>query len=315
MDPAIKKIFVHANYEDYAQGVESLKARYLEFPRNVSIETMVRCNAKCSFCPYPESPRKGQEMKDELFYKIVEELTEIPQSHLFGITLTRINEPLLDSRLRKFSNVIAERLPSAKQQFWTNGTMLKEGIFEWMTQYSDANLNVSLNSVYEDEHIQMMGFGLKAVFRGLDYLHRLVEAGRFRLPVILCAPFINEQKAKEYGIYCRKRWPRFRPVIRPFFQWMGEINAGAKERDNSVDKNSVIHQAAAFPCGQWFDLHILANGYTTKCCIDEKGHVGEAAFDVRFRHVLDIYREGRELRELLPARSGTKECKRCLHLG
>ena len=316
MDAITKLPFIQADYEGYSGSVENLKAQFLDYPRAVSIETLVKCNSKCSFCPYPKSPRRGQIMSDELFHKISAELCGIPSSHTFTITLHRINEPLLDRRMQGFSDVIAEKLPTAIQQFWTNGTMLKEGTFEWMTHYPRATLTVSLNSVNEEEHVRMMGFGLEGVFRGLDYLHRLVESGQFSLPVMLCAPFKNEQQAREYGDVCSRRCPLFRPAIRPYFKWMGGTGVGAEHRNSTGLPGVEENRVAGFPCGQWFDLHILANGCVTKCCIDESGYGGEAAFDVRYRHVLDIYQLGRGLRERLPARSDMMGgCEGCLHLG
>jgi hypothetical protein len=254
-------------------------------------------------------------MPEELFHKIINDLSRIPHTQTFLITLHRINEPLLDRRMQDFSRVVAEKLPSAIQQFWSNGTMLRRGAFEWMTRYPRANLNISLNSVNEDEHVKLMGFGLKQVFRGLDYLHRLAESGDFPLPVMLCAPFQNEGQALEYEVYCRRRWPLFNPAIRPFFQWMGDSGAGADHRSASGLPAPKAWGTARFPCAQWFDLHILANGYVTKCCIDETGHAGETAFDVRTHDVLDIFQAGKGLRETLPERASVGGCAGCLHLG
>lgn len=314
MVTASKLPFIQADYHGYPASIASLKAIYLDFPRNVGIETQVKCNAKCSFCPYPTSPRQGQEMSDELFHKIVNDLSRIPHSHSFGITLHRINEPLLDRRMLGFCQLVAEKLPSANQQFWTNGTMLKEGAFEWMTQYARASLTISLNSVNEEEHVRLMGFGLESVFRGLDYLHRLTESRKFTLPVALCAPFQNEEKAAAYQAECSKRWPLFKPAIRPFFQWMGASDAGGEHRLASGLPSPSAQQAAKFACGQWFDLHILANGYVTKCCIDETGYAGEATFDALNNNVLDIYQAARSKRANLPPRREAG-CEGCFHLG
>jgi sulfatase maturation enzyme AslB (radical SAM superfamily) len=315
MDISKRIPFIQANYDDYPVTVEKLRAKYFDYPRAISIETQVKCNAKCSFCPYPKSPRQGQVMPDELFHKIINDLGCIPRNHRFMITLHRINEPLLDRRMQGFCQVIAEKVPSAIQQFWTNGSMLNEGAFEWMALYPRANLTVSLNTVNEMEHIRMMGFGLKGVFRGLDYLHDLTEAGKFNLPVTLCAPFQNEQQAQHYTKICCDRWPKFNPAIRPFFRWMGDSGAGAEQRSCYSLAASNANQVTDYPCAQWFDLHILANGFVTKCCIDETGWGGKSKYDVRENHVLDIYQSAQSLREILPRRSMINNCTECFHLG
>lgn len=243
--------FIQADYAGYPAQTAGLKSNYLEYPRYVSIETQVACNAKSSFCPYPASPRQGQKMSDEVFLKIINDLRRIPQSHTFGITLHRINEPLLDQRMEDFCSIVAGQLPNAAQQFWTNGTMLKKGDFEWMTQYPKAFLTVSLNSVIEEEHMKLMGFGLDSVFQGLDYLHQLFETGKFTLPVTLCAPFINEQQASGYLNECKRRWPLFNPVVRPVFQWMGESGSGAEYRATDGLSESIVTEVPQFACGQW----------------------------------------------------------------
>ena len=307
--------FVQANYRSYPETVRNLQRSHSKFPRTVSIETQVKCNAKCGFCPYPESPRQGEEMSDELFYKIINDLSEIPNTHDFRITLCRINEPLLDKRLQRFHEVIAEKLPSAKAQFWSNGTMLREGLFEWMAEHKNATLTISLNAVDEEDHVRLMGIGLKRVFPNLDYVHRLAEAGRFPLTVLLVAPFESEEQAQRVENYCKDRWPLFTPGVRPFFVWVGGDESGKSERETSNAPDEMAVKAVEFSCAQWFDLHVLANGYATRCCIDETGFVGQPKYDMRNRHALDVFAESAALRAELPARSSVSGCEGCRHLG
>ena len=306
---------IQADYDAYPAAVAGLQQAYLQYPRNVSIETQVKCNAKCGFCPYPTSPRRGQEMPDERFEKLIADLSAIPHSHPFAITLHRINEPLLDRRMQRFSRLVADRLPSASQQFWSNGTMLKEGGFEWMGEYPRASLSISLNSMDEDEHVQLMGLSLAPVLRGLDYLHTLVESGKFTLPVTLCAPYKSHASANRYLTSSRARWPLFTPAVRPFFEWMGASHAGSEHRIEFGLPSPKAHRATTFACAQWFDLHVLASGYVTKCCIDETGHDGDPAFDTAQHDVLTIYRNTLAQRMNLPARSTIAGCEGCKHLG
>ena len=315
MESPVALNLIQADYDAYPTSVAALQGTYTHYPRNVSIETQVKCNAKCSFCPYPTSPRRGEEMSTELFERIVDDLSAIPHSHAFGITLHRINEPLLDRRMQKFSRLVAERLPSASQQFWSNGTMLKEGGFEWMSDYANANLSISLNSMDEEDHVQMMGLSLAPVLKGLDYLHSLVDSGKFTLPVTLCAPYQSKDSASRYLEASRARWPRFNPVVRPFFEWMGDSHAGGEQRIRFGLPSLSAHRATTFACAQWFDLHVLASGYVTKCCIDETGHRGDQDFDASQNNLLTIYRQTLAQRMNLPARSTVAGCEGCKHLG
>ncbi len=306
---------VQANYDSYPESVRKLQDSHLRFPRVVSIETQVKCNAKCSFCPYPESPRQGQEMTEELFLKIIDDLTAIPVSHAFRITLSRINEPLLDRRLRYFHEVIADKLPSATPQFWSNGTMLREGLFEWMAYHSGATLTISLNSMDEEEHKELMGFGLKRVLTNLDYVHKLAEAGEFPLRVFLVAPYKSDQQADRIESTCIERWPLFTPGIRPFFKWVGGSGKGEEHRAASKGLTTTSQKAQHFTCAQWFDLHILASGYVTKCCIDESGFNHNETYNVSHRNALEIFAESARLRQQLPDRTTVEGCEGCQHLG
>ncbi|MCF6267619.1 MAG: hypothetical protein L3J57_13900 [Desulfuromusa sp.] len=159
----------------------------------------------------------------------------------------------------------------------------------------------------------MMGFGVEKVFENLDYLHRLVDSGKFTLPVTLVAPFISKPQASVFTAVCQIRWPLFRTGVRPFFKWRGETNSGFSPEE-VIDAEEMA-KVEKFPCGQWFDLHILANGYVTKCCIDETGFSGNSDYDVSKHNVLDIYRKWRHRRESLPPRASVDGCAGCYHLG
>lgn len=308
--------FIQADYATYAENVRQLKSRYASYPRAISIETQVRCNAKCGFCPYPSSPRQGEEMSTDLFYKLLDDLAEIPESHVFNIALHRINEPLLDSRMREFHEAFAKQHPQAGHSFFSNGTTLKTGAFEWMGEFAKASLTISLNSMDEDRHKELMGFGLKAVSSNLDYLHELILGDQFKPTVTLCAPHLGDEHSMAFTQACQQRWPKFKIAIRPFFQWMGSTPSGGDHRGVAgLPSNPQSLLLDQLPCGQWFDLHILANGYVTKCCIDETGHRGHARYDIRRNNALAIYRERDDYRDSLPSRCNVRDCQGCFHLG
>lgn len=312
-----KPNFSQADYAGYANTLLRGKDNYQQYPRTVSIETLVKCNAKCGFCPYPNSTRQGQEMTPELFMKLLDDLSGIPPNHSFVITLCRLNEPLLDARLQVFHGKIASRFPNATILFWSNGTTLKKGAFEWMSDFQRAALIISLNSVDEEEHMALMGFGLKVVNQNLDHLHGLVEQQQFKLPVKLSAPYHDDPQAEKFTKACKERWPKFGTAVRPYFQWMGESAAGLEYKTEAglPGKYGETSDAEQIPCGQWFDIHVLANGYVTKCCIDETGYQGQERFNAAQRNLLSIYRERDNLKSTLPARVEVLACKGCTHLG
>lgn len=76
------------------------------FPLVVQVQTINRCNASCSFCPYPYAVHLQEKrvMDDELYSKIVDECTSEPG--LLDFVPMSKNEPLLnvkmEERIREF---------------------------------------------------------------------------------------------------------------------------------------------------------------------------------------------------------------------
>jgi sulfatase maturation enzyme AslB (radical SAM superfamily) len=106
----------HGN--SYQSQVVALRdGPYMDFPAKVTVETMVLCNAVCDFCPYPVLERKGQIMPDSLIEKILCELEDIPNRPAFEVSLSRVNEPFLDTRIFDISAEIERRFPEARNFF------------------------------------------------------------------------------------------------------------------------------------------------------------------------------------------------------
>lgn len=94
--------------------------------RQVMLETMNRCNGKCSFCPanVNDEKREFKKMSDTLIDKIIAELVDM---HFQGnIFLSINNEPFLDIRILSIAKKVKKFLPKSKICLITNGTLLTE---------------------------------------------------------------------------------------------------------------------------------------------------------------------------------------------
>ena len=188
--------------------IESQK--FLAYPRIVSIETLVLCNARCSFCAYPDSERKGEKLSSELFYKIIDDLS-VNNNSPMAMTLARINEPLLDKRLQEFSEHILSTFPKTNYTIWSNGSQLTSKNVNWISELQgNISLQVSLNSINEKEHDLFMGIGLKDILNNLDYVHNHTS-----IKCALHAPFISIEQKEVFTKYCEQRWPNFQSSLRP----------------------------------------------------------------------------------------------------
>lgn len=135
---------------------------------HVEIETINRCNGKCSFCPvniYSDS-REYMIMTDELYKKIMGELHEIGYSG--KLALFSNNEPFLDPQLIDRLKYARDLLPKARMHLFTNGSVLTVEKFKRAIEFLDELIidNYDQNLIltpanqkiydYCDNHIELM---------------------------------------------------------------------------------------------------------------------------------------------------------------
>lgn len=117
--------------------VEKRSNRFSELPRKIEIETINRCNGKCSFCPVNanEPQRPYAKMSEELFVKIIDELQDLGYRN--KISLFSNNEPLLDERIIDWHKYAKEKLYNAIFILYTNGTLLTIEKLTVLMKYCD----------------------------------------------------------------------------------------------------------------------------------------------------------------------------------
>ena len=118
--------------------------------QSIEIETINRCNGKCSFCPiniYDDS-RPYTKMKTKLFESIIDQLSMM--NYRGRVSLFSNNEPLLDKRIVNFAEYTYEHLPEACKIIYTNGTLLNRDIFKNLVKY----LDILCIDVYFDDDIR-----------------------------------------------------------------------------------------------------------------------------------------------------------------
>lgn len=107
-------------------------------PSLIEIETINKCNNDCSFCPanYKVDKRERLEMNDELFEKIINDLSDLQFSGT--VSLHSNNEPLLDKKLIKREKYLREKLPFARNILFTNGILLNISNIKELEKYIDC---------------------------------------------------------------------------------------------------------------------------------------------------------------------------------
>ena len=141
----------------YNRFIKKMDLNNLPLFEYIEIETINRCNGKCSFCPVNinQPQRKYAMMEDHLFYKIINELSDI--NYKGNIALFSNNEPFLDKRISDFCMITRKKVPKSKITLSTNGILLTKEKFDAIIPYIDSLIinNYSDDGVIQDSVRQL----------------------------------------------------------------------------------------------------------------------------------------------------------------
>lgn len=121
-------------------------------PQYIEIETLNRCNGKCSFCPVNanEIQRPYCKMTRETFQTIILQLQMV--GYKGRLALFSNNEPFLDDRIVEFAKYAREKLPEAYIYIDTNGTIIKLDTFKEIIGYLDClNFDIYKDNLEESD--------------------------------------------------------------------------------------------------------------------------------------------------------------------
>lgn len=270
--------------------LEFLRENYLDQPNEVSIETLARCNAACTFCPYPTIERKGHKMPDELLYRLVDEMAEFEKPFMFSPF--KVSEPLLDKRLFPLLEAVNDRVPQAKIRIFSNGAALTWANAEKLAQVDNLDLCISVNSHIKEEYEPLMSLNFDRMLKHVDQLH----GSDFPHPVSV----LKVGADPEFKAFCEDRWPHFETILVKKDGWLGYTDADNTEVPDTQ-------------CARWFELSIVSTGIVSLCCMD-----GEAAFpigDVNKQTMLEVYNSPhwRDRRERMISRREIHPCSTCTY--
>lgn len=260
-----------------------MRSEFLDYPIEVSVETMALCNARCTFCPYPTIDRKGEKMPDELLNKLVDEMVSWDREVYFSPF--KLSEPLLDKRMLPLCESINERSDKMVLRIFSNGSALTPQNIEGLAKLRRvAQLWVSLNSHIPEEYEKLMGLKFDRTAKNLDYLH---EQDFPHAVMLSTVGYPNEP----FRRYCFDRWPKFESMAIKKDAWLGYTEAQVTEVPDTA-------------CSRWFELSITARGDATTCCMssgeDQKYTIG----NVHTQSLYEVYNapRWRSLRENMASR-------------
>jgi radical SAM protein with 4Fe4S-binding SPASM domain len=140
------------------------------FPEVLQVQTINRCNAACSMCPYPYTihlqPRVI--MEDKLYTKIVEECAS--EKIFKALVPMSKNEPLLDVKLEdRIFEFKKHAKPHQVVELVTNGSALTPARFEKLVYSGVDLLTISLSAHTETTYgLLMQGLSWTQVKRNIE---------------------------------------------------------------------------------------------------------------------------------------------------
>ena len=170
------------------------------FPKVIQLQTQSYCNARCIFCPYPETRRKLPQgtMNEELFRKIADEAAVRPELRTMVFCLQ--NEPLMDDRLLDFIQYFRKTGTKAHTTVVTNGELLTTELVDRLEELGVERLTVSVNTMDEEVFRKIMpGVDFQRV---IDTLHT-ITAKRRKNPTIVVGFVRHSHNFEETGGFIR----------------------------------------------------------------------------------------------------------------
>lgn len=297
-DPIVADQAFLKGYQAFFEGFQN--SRYMDFPKQFHLETAAQCNAACNFCPYIGMERRGTRMPDELLYKILNEMRDIPTDLPFEICPFKVNEPFLDSRLFDVLHFIDTNLENASVIITTNATPLTAKNIDRLSQVrSMGYLLISFADHRKEAYEKAMSIPYDRTMARLRGIHNAAETGELKFPIHITRVGDGTAGDAEYIEWSQKTFPLFAPQVYQRQNWLGQV-------DVNLD-NSAQHVG----CHRWFEMSITATGAVSHCCMDGEGKwpIG----DVSKGHILDVYNQSplRALRQDAIVRTASAPCAGC----
>jgi MoaA/NifB/PqqE/SkfB family radical SAM enzyme len=226
----------------------------------VSLETSIACNQKCYFCPVSIAPRDDYNMPDELFHRLVNELTTFPT--LEAVFLQSYNEPTVDRRFVELCQALfAKGLPVAVLSNGSGFTPAKTDAISagGPLRYLCINLSTLDRARYEKDR---GADHLNVVLRNLDYMKDRHVADEMKIVVLGRGD--DEHQGDLDAIRERFAGTRFTVEGHVVMDRAGWLDVGIKAKDrekrlagcDNVGSRPIQH------------LHITPHGKCVLCCED-----------------------------------------------
>jgi len=239
----------------------NLSADTKSFPSFVQIQVSNKCNAACSFCPYPytEAKETYKLMNFDLYKKII---LECKPNKVGQILPFFLNEPLLNKDLFKYIKFAKEN-SKAIVKIFTNGSLLDEKTADKLIESKIDQVIFSFNGSNKEDYERLM--------KPLKF-----EQTRDRIVSFInkCKERKNSSKpAPDLAVHVLKTGIDPKPIVDYFNKLHIAVhvlkyeNRAGNVRD--YDINPPLSEIKKVPCSRLLNqLYVLVDGRVILCCAD-----------------------------------------------
>jgi len=144
------------NYRFRRQEIQKHLEKMRGRPQRLHIEGTNICNAKCTFCAYPQMERPKQTMPMDQFRRVIDEYVAMGGKY---VSLTPIvGDPFVDPHIFDRLDDLYQRPQIEGFYFYTNAILMKPEVSEKLLAYGDKlKIHVSLGGFDQETYKNIMG--------------------------------------------------------------------------------------------------------------------------------------------------------------
>jgi len=233
------------------------------YPRQIRLDTVPFCNAKCRFCHIVNAPKERYYMPADLILKVLDDISSWGKP-LEEMVPVNFGEFFLRRDWLAILNLIQDKLPNTKIVIPTNGSLLDKEKVRNLASIDNIKLvNISVNAYFKETYEELMGLPGDTIARIRESVELLRE---IRPDITVWVSMVFDGQSETERDLFINAWKDIATV---------QINP-ASYANHPLRKPI---REIKIPCRSIFDgLVVMHNGKViTGCCYDSAGvlEIGE----------------------------------------
>ena len=242
----------------------------MDILKTIQFESSTTCNGHCAFCPRFEMKRKGGEMTDELFHKIVKEGMEMGVRHF---TPFLNGEPFLFPRLFSWLDYLKER--GLTFTLYTNASMLTKENAEKINTYDNiSEIVFSMHGFDKESYEKQMKLNYEDSKANIDYF---ISIAKIPYRVYMLISDVTKDGVETF----KKTWGE-KIFLGKYVNWAG--------------KRPASMEGTQRPCERILsEMTVYWDGRMNLCCMDSDA--GVILGDLNKQSVKEIWESNQWMRD------------------